>query len=180
MSTNFVDILKDVRGTGFFGIDTETPVLLRGGKANPMLGRVTKLVTGSNVMVFQNKFINGYSALVKRRLVAEGKMADDFKLGPRQWGERVPELPLIHHTKKGETQPCWYFEAIFVKAGDVQYLLDGQPIDKDKIQGMPDKPEEGEQGGLDNKVIIRSYSLDSIRTVRANHAVYNGPFHVQL
>lgn len=180
MSTNIIDILKDVRGTGFFGIDTETVVRLKGGKANPQLGRVTKRMTGANVAVFQNKFINGYAAMVKRRLEAEGKQASDFVLGPRQWGERVPELPLIRHTKAGDTVEKWYFEVIFVRPGKIEYLLDGQPIDKSAVIGLPEDKEEGEQGGLENKVIIRCFELSTILNIRQNHGAVAGPFHCQL
>lgn len=175
---NFADILKVVQGTGFVGIDTETVVPLLGGKGNPHQGRVTKRVTGSNVMVFQNKFVNGYDALVRRRLESEGKDATNFVLGPRKWGTRIQGLPLVQHEKDGQVK--WYFEVIFINAGDVEYFLDGQPIAKSDIQGLKDAPEESEQGGLTNKVIIRTYAIDSIRSLRINHNNYNGPFEVIL
>jgi hypothetical protein len=51
--------------------------------------------------------------------------------------------------------------------GKVSYLLDGKPIEKSKIQGLPTKKDEGKQGGLDKKkkVIIRSPKLESITRI---------------
>lgn len=53
--TNINDVLKNVNGSSFVGIDTETDVTLLGGKNNPMQGRVTKKTTGSSVMVFSKQ-----------------------------------------------------------------------------------------------------------------------------
>jgi len=157
-------LLSNVSGSSFVGIDTETEVKLKGGKGNPQQGRVTKLHTGASVMVFQNKNINGYDAMVRRRLEKEGKDPASFELGPRVWGERIPDSPFITH--KGE----YYLEVIFLKAGDSQYLLDGKPINKDDIEGLPEERDSGGQGGLENKVIIRTFKLSSIRKVRIDGA----------
>lgn len=178
MPTNIADVLKAVSGTGFLGIDTRTVVALRGGKSNPHVGNVYKIVTGSSVMCFQNKFINGYDAQVKRRLEKEGKDPGNFQLGPRKWGERLWGLPLVRHMKDGKE--VFYLEAIFITPGEITFEYDGKPIDKADIVGMPDKPEEAEQGGLDNKVILRTYALDSVKTIRIDHQTFNGPFYVQL
>ena len=175
---NFVEMLSNVSGTSFVGIDTETLVTLTGGRKNPMQGRVTKRVVNSNVVIFQNKYSNGYANMVKRRLEAEGKDPNNFELSPRKWGERIHGMPLVRHEKDGATR--WYFEVIFIKSGDVTYLLDGQPIAKEDIEGLPSKSEEGEQGGLDNHVIIRTYALDSIRKIRIDHNEYEGPFEVAI
>ena len=151
-------VLADVNGATFIGIDSTTVVKLTGGKKNIMQGRVTKTVTGSNVMVFTNKNSNGYSNMVARRLEKEGKDPGDFKLSPRPWGVRIPDSPFVQHNDK------LYLEVIFLKAGTVEYLFDGRSIDKDQIEGLADK-EEGEQGGLDNKVVIRTYSVDNITAI---------------
>lgn len=161
-------LMKDVNGSTFIGIDTETLVTLKGGKKNPYQGRVTKKVTGSNVMVFQNKTTNGYENMVKRRLEVEGKKPDSFDLSPRAWGTRRNGEPFVDH--KGET----YLEVIFLKAGEVQYNLDGKPCtQQDMIRLMKngletDKP-EGKQGGLEDKVIIRTFKLESVKAVTINH-----------
>jgi hypothetical protein len=157
-----MEALVKVNGCGIAGIETETEVKLLGGKKNPMLGRVTKVMKGGNVLLFSNSNSNGYNNMVRRRLEKEGKNPEGFKLGKRVWGERVPETPMVLH--KGEL----YMEAIFNQAPtQVQYLLDGEPIAKEDIIGLKEKPEEGKQGGLSDKVVIRTYKLSSIRKLKA-------------
>lgn len=158
-----VKAIGEVSGGRFVGLDTETPVTLTGGKKNPLQGRVTKRVTGSNVMCFSNQETNAYEAMVRRRMTAEGLDATDFVLGERAWGSRIPGTPFVQHTKDGVTK--YYLEAIFMKAGKVEYFVDGVLTDVAEIQGLPvAKP--GEQGGLENKVIIRSYTVDNIINIR--------------
>jgi hypothetical protein len=179
-ASDLVEILKGVSGNTFVTIDTLTEVSLSGGKANPQRGRVQKRVTGSQVMVFQNKAINGYAAMVERRLQQEGMDPRSFELQPRKWGERVPNLPLIHHVKDGEVR--WYLEVIFLKAGKVAYLLDGKPIRKDRIIGLQERPEAEGQGGLpsERQVVIRSYGVDGLQAIKLNRTLHRGPFVVAL
>lgn len=151
-------LAQKVNGATFIGIDTETKVPLKGGKQNLMQGRVTKRCEGHNVMLFQNKHVNGYEAMVMRRLEKEGKSASDFVLGPRKWGVRVSGEPFVVHQDK------MYLEVIFIRAGKVTYLLDSVETDKATIIGLEDK-EEAEQGGLDNKVILRTYAFNSIKAI---------------
>lgn len=174
---DFVAILAEISGSSFTSIDTLTEVKLLGGQQNPMQGRVQKRCKGHNVLVTQNKFVSGYNEMVKRRLSQEGKDPRDFVLSPRTWGSRVPELPLVVHTKNEQVQ--YYFEVIFMKAGEVEYLLDGQSISQEDIQGLPNK-QEAEQGGLENKVIIRDYKISSIERIRINHAEFEGPWEIML
>jgi hypothetical protein len=153
---NLTNILAEVNGASFISLDTTTTPTLLGGKANPMKGRIQKHNTRANIMVFQNKKANAYDNMVKRRLLAEGKDPDLFKLSPRAWGTRLQGTPLVEH--KG----ALYLEVIYLTSGQTSYTLDGQPIDKADIQGLNDKPTEGKQGGLDNNVIIRTFKLDSV------------------
>ena len=158
--------IESVNGASFLGLDTETAVTLPGGKKNPLQGRVTKRTLGSQVMCFQNKYVNGYASMVRRRLEQEGKDPDSFKLSERVWGTRLPELPLVEH--KG----ALYLEVIFMHPGTVEYLLDGNPVDKKTLNLPEEKVNEKSQGGLDNKVIIRTYAADSITALRINGTVY--------
>jgi len=164
--TTLREKLVDINGATFIGIDTETPVKLTGGLKNPLQGHVTKLVEGSSVMVFTNQRSNAYSNMVKRRLEAEGKNAEQFILGVRAWGERIPNTPLIDHN--GEI----YLETIFLRAGTVKYLVDGVETAAADITGLPPRKEEAEQGGLDNKVIIRTYKVSSIKRVTIDKETY--------
>ena len=160
-----------VNGASFVGIDTLTQVKLSGGKANPQQGRVTKRMTGASVMCFQNKTVNGYEAMVERRLKAEGKDPQSFVLGARAWGTRLPNSPLIEHTKDGAVQH--YVEVIFLKPGATEYLLDGVVVPKASIVGIVERDEAPEsQGGLDNKVVVRSYAAASLTAVRVDGTTY--------
>ena len=172
MLTNMLDVLGSLSGASFMAIDTEVVVPLTGGRKNPMKDRVTKRTTGSRVQVFQNKKINGYDAMVKRRLEAEGKDPGSFVIGPRVWGERIPLMPVVVHNSE-----C-YLEVIFLQAGTTEYFLDGKSIDKKDIIGLKESGAGGEQGGLSEeaKVVIRTYKFDSIRQIRHDHQVWNGPF----
>lgn len=158
-------LLDRVNGSSFVGIDTEVIVPLTGGRGNPHQGRITKRTTGSSVMVFQNKKTNGYDAMVRRRLTKEGKDPNSFELGPRPWGRRIPNTPFVEHNGRH------YLEVIFLSSGASEYFLDGESIDKNDIQGFK-PPAEGMQGGLTNKVIIRTYALDSIRAIRIDNTEY--------
>jgi hypothetical protein len=158
------ELMENVNGSTFISLDTETDVKLKGGKTNPFQGRVSKVVVGSNVMVFQNKNSNGYENMVNRRLAAEGK--GEFEVGPRAWGERIKDTPFVTH--KG----ALYLEVIFLKAGERHFTVDGQPYDG-AIQGLEEDHEEGHQGGLSNKVIIRTYKVSSIKRITINGKTFN-------
>jgi len=150
-----------LEGGTFVGLDTETPVKLKGGKKNPQQGRVTKVMQGAQVMSFSNKNGSAYDAMVRRRLEAEGKDADSFELSPRAWGTRCTGTPFVEH--KGN----YYLEVIFLKAGEVQYCLDGVPVQASEIKGLPDTPENTGQAGLENTVVIRTFKLENVTALRA-------------
>lgn len=154
-----------LEGGTFVGMDTVTDVKLTGGKKNPYQGRVTKRMTGAQVMCFSNSKTNAYDAMVRRRLEAEGKDPESFELGPRAWGTRITGTPFVEHNSKH------YLEVIFLKSGSVQYLVDGKPADEATIEGMPDR-KEGEQAGLEQKVVLRTFALDSIVELRAMGQVW--------
>lgn len=172
-------IFSNVNGGSFIGIDTVTEVPLPKtlpsatiGKTrdeNPYAGEIFKRHTGANVMVFQNNNTNAYDAMVKRRLEEEGKDPNNFKLQPRKWGKRIPGTPFIEHVKDGKTH--YYLEVIFLRAGETTYLHGVRPIKKSEIYGLKE-PKEGNQGGLDDKVIIRTYSFKSIRAIRIDGTEY--------
>lgn len=154
-------------GATFIGIDTRTQPKLTGGKKNPHLDRVHKITIGSNVAIFQNKNSNAYDNMVRRRLVKEGKNPESFRLSPRAWGHRIPNTPFVENNGK------YYLEVIYLKSGETYYTLDGVRIDKRMISGLPSKGPEGNQGGLNDKVIIRTFSLDSLMRVTVNHETFN-------
>ena len=164
-------INENINGTTFISLTTSTEPRLTGGKSNPYKGRVKKITTGSNVMVFQNKNIHGYDAMVKRRLAKEGKNPASFVLSPRKWGVRVPNSPFVEHNG------AYYLEVIFLKSGDTHYELDGIVFDHtnkaNQIRlGLNLDKVEGHQGGLNDKVIIRTFKIDSITELTINGDTY--------
>ena len=175
------EIFATVNGSSFVGLDTESNVSLKGGKKNEYQGRVKKQVIGSQVMVFTNQAQNGYENMVQRRLIEEGKDPTTFEVGPRKWGTRVPNLPIIEHEKDGVMKE--YLEVIFLSPGKTQYFLDDKPVTKEflveNVTGfeVTDKDEESKepktgQGGLEKQVIIRTYSADSLLKVRIDGSEY--------
>ena len=122
------------------------------------------IVKNANVT---NKTINGYEAMVERRLAKEGKDPASFQLGQRQWGKRIEGTPFVEHN--GEM----YLEVIFLKPGKSYYELNAQQINPEFIEGLPEKKAEGEQGGLDNKVVIRTFKVSNIAGI-----TINGEHHV--
>lgn len=164
--------VQDISGGSFIGLDTLTQVKLKGGAKNPMQGRVTKQMMGATVMAFQNKEVNGYDAMVRRRLEAEGKLASDFQLHDRKWGTRLPNLPVVVHNKDGQDK--YYLEVIFLRPGTVTYLLDGAPIPKHEIEGLVEpKIDPDAQGGLENRVIVRDFSAESVVELRIDGKNFN-------
>lgn len=169
---NVAGIVEKINGATFMGIDTLTSVKLKGGKKNPFQGRVTKQMVGAVVESFTNKNSNGYANMVNRRLEKEGK--ESFTLGSRAWGTRIDGEPVIVHTnKEGVTKH--YLEMIFIKPGKVTYFVDGIETPKEEIEGL-DSSEEGKQGSLEDKVIIRSVALENITGLRVNKQSYTGTF----
>jgi hypothetical protein len=164
------DVLKEaienINGSTFVGIDTVTEVKLKGGKGNPMQGRVVKYTQGANTMIFSNVSGSAYENMVKRRMEKEDKDPETFQVKARAWGTRIDGTPFIEHNDK------YYLECIFISSGKSTYLLDGNPINKDEIEGLPEvKVSEESQGGITDKIIVRTFSLDSIKALRINGQV---------
>ena len=167
--SQLINAVANINGASFVGLDTHTDVTLTGGKQNPHQGRVTKKMTGATVMSFQNKNFSAYEAMVQRRLTTEGKDPAAFVLGERAWGTRVPNMPIVEHFKDGDTK--YYLEVIFLTPGEVTYYLDGNPVPASAIIGLK-KGTAGEQGGLENKVILRTFAADSITELRIDGQVF--------
>ncbi len=170
--------LQDFKGSRIIGLDTVTEVKLKGGQKNPMQGKVTKVTEKAKVMIFTSG--KGFKNMVNRRLKVQnaGELTTielfeaiankEFVPGPRQWGKRIDGTPFVEHKDK------LYLECIFLKSGKSTYYLDGQQIEKKEIIGLPEK-KEGDQGGLKDKVIIRTFALDSILRVRKSGQEIAGP-----
>lgn len=160
-------------GVAIATMTTATIAKLKGGKKNPHQGRITKVTKGSTVQLFANTNDGAYERLVRGQIEAEGKSQEDFVVKPRAWGTRVGATPFIEHKE------AFYLEVFLDKSGVVFYLLDGEtPIGKEDIEGLEDvaKPvsdeakekAEASQGGIEKKVKVVTYSLDSIQSLSIN------------
>lgn len=179
------DILADINGAEFASIDTLTIVPLnktlggRGTGANPHHGKVFKRTEGIRCMVYTNKNSNAYENMVKRRLVKEGQDPEQFQLGERAFGKRIENTCFIEHTLKGETVPQKYLEVICIGDGPKlsEYLLvtdrGMRPIAKDEIIGLkPESVNPDSQGGLEDKVIIRTFRVENVKRIRTDKKEY--------
>lgn len=195
---------KIYRGCNFVGIDMLTEVKLTGGKGNEMQGRVQKVHTGYVAMLFSNKVRSAYGAMVNRRLETDGQEAnfEPSKLpwGERvqdtasieHKGNDYLQLIYVQHAvslmdvaedmgiqlSDNDVELAQLMSekvvAYNTPNGNVAYLLDGQPIAKEDIVGLPSKSSEGKQGGLDDKkkVIVRTPKLASITRITLNGTKY--------
>lgn len=163
-------ILDLMRDGQWAGLDYISEVKLLGGKKNKMQGRVTKKVTGARVFVGAS-----YEKMVRRRQAEEGLVAD-FVPQKRTWGHYVGDYPIVEHEKDGVKK--YYIQVIFddSKKLNVEYLLDGEPIEKEQIEGLPESSEGGTQGDIERKVVPRSITLTSLTEFRGGGLVMSGPF----
>lgn len=160
------EILATVTSASVVSLCTETKVTLQGGKANAFQGRVTKRSVGSSVMVFANND-DSYVNIVRRRLAAEGKDPEAFERQERRWGKPVDGTPFIEHG--GE----YYLEVVYLREGATEYMVDGKPLaEGELIPGLPASPRAGNQGGLDDKVVVRTYKVSSIREISVDKKHY--------
>lgn len=157
-------LFSNVNGNAIISIDTSTVPALTGGKSNPMQGQIRKVMIGANVMVFTNKNSNGYENMVNRRLEKEGMDPKSFTVGPRTWGERIEGTPFVEHN--GQT----YLEVIFLQPGKPKLMHGDREISVDAAvaMGYKETVSEGEQGGLKNKVSIRTFKAESLTAVTIN------------
>lgn len=160
--------LAKVQGSAIGSITCETSVTLKGGKSNALQGKVIKRAEGANVMFFTNTNSNAYNNMVRRRLQAENKNPDSFKLGKRVWGERIAETPFVQHNGQ------LYVEVVYLQSPkNVTYLVNGIATDKAQIPGLPETPAESAQGGLSNKVVVRTFKLASIKQLNMGERSVN-------
>lgn len=154
-------------GATIASIDSLTDVKLKGGKKNPLQGKVQKETIGSNVMLFQNKTGSAYVNKVRRHLEKEGFDPDSYKPRPPVWGTRIQNTPFVEH--KGEI----YIECVFIRSGTVTYLVDGVPTNPCDIEGLDTTVRHAKtQELLTEKVIIRKFNVKSIQRIAIGGEVY--------
>lgn len=131
-------------------ISYSSDVKLTGGKKNPQLGKVKKLTNNLQVLLIGN----GGEYAAARKAEAGG---EDFEVQPRKWGTRNAD-GLINHNG------VLYVEFIVKGRGEKsQYFLDGQPIDKSEIQGLPAETTPSDQA---SGVVLRAIKIENIISLK--------------
>lgn len=160
----------------FVGLISETEPPIKSPKTSGMGGRIKKL---SHMTIYMGGAVS-YGNIVKNR---QAKLAKELEVGapdwepaPRQWGERVPHTPFVLHKEK------LYLECMVVSCHRVEYRLDGQPVEHEKVVGyLREKSATSRQNltvesaeGKDDsrEVVWRTFGLDSIVQVTLNGKVY--------
>lgn len=176
----------DWSGASFIGFDSLTDVVLKGGKKNPMQGMVQKVREGGLGITFSNKNKNSFEGIVNNRLGMEGK-EPNFQVGQRAWGERLKDAPLVMHNGELYLEVVEAQTSVLIELGEglglqhksikkseIKYLLNGELIDKNKIEGLEPHKGESQQGGLEesNKVIIRTYKVASLTRISFSGETY--------
>lgn len=140
------NLLHKVHGCTFANLDTVT---------TPVEG-IRKETKGQRIILFGNTKVNGYEAMVKRRLVEVGKDPRDFVLSEPPWGQRIGESPLYEHRGK------IYLQTIVLTEGNPRYFLKvngvevaGDELDLPKVRTNQGLPPERE-------VVVRTYALENI------------------
>ncbi len=123
-------------------VSYKSDVKLSGGKKNSQQGLVTKLT--ENLFVSLTGPDGGYGQRIHETV------DPDFIVKPRVWGKRL-ESGLIEHNG------ALYVEFIVEGRGKSSYLLDGQPIEKELIIGLPVTPPAPETG-----IILRCIKLSNM------------------
>lgn len=133
-------LIKNIGNT--VKVSFSSQVKLTGGKKNPMQDRVVKHISGMEAaLAGKQDYAIAYTEA--------GLMASDIK--PRPWGVRL-DNGLIEH--KGE----FYVELLVKDKGKTVYTLDGVPVAKEAIQGLPaDKSSQ--------EVEVRAVKLSNITKV---------------
>lgn len=151
-------LLNARRGANIVSIETETTPRMR-KTGNPYAGRLVK----------QSK-INGminwyYENSVNNQREREGKKTD-FEAKPRQWGKRVKGTPLVEH--KGR----YYLEVKVENTYGKTYIDDqGNVVNQEEIEEFLYNSSSSRQG-VEDKVILRDYKLDSIQSITMNGKKY--------
>lgn len=154
-------MLATIKGCTFASLEAHSMPVLKGGKKNPLQGRVIEISEGVRVILFTNKKSNGYENMVRRRLLKEGKDAESFELGKLPWGTRIPETPLIEHNGK------YYIQTVLLSPGEKKYYVDHVETPREDIPGLPEDKSHKYQGlEQEHAVKVRTFSLENIHTLR--------------
>jgi hypothetical protein len=166
---DLVDTLKTRKGAFFATIVAETDPHMK-KTDNPFLGAMKiSRVNGLFNWIYENA--------VNRQRCRENQPLDDagevehFTALPRKWGVRIKRedgtvTPLVEH--KG----AYYLEMKVELSLGYEYRKDGATLDPKAVEAFLPKKKEGERQEVANPVILRDYSIESIRQITLGGVVY--------
>lgn len=174
-----IALFAEIKGCSFVGMDTDTIPKLTGGKGNEQQGRVHKI---STFVAFGGENVS-YENMVNKKAVTEfkdmiGEKPVDVKpfQAEAMWkgmGEKVSGAVIRH---KGTDAKYVYLFMPSNGKPKVEYTLDGNPINKSDIIGLPESDDEKEVvvDGLAVSVtmIPRCFKVESIKAFRLDGAEY--------
>ncbi len=153
-----VDLLASVKGATFATLITETDARLR--KTGNPYGQIRKVSRVNVCLGFQ------YANAVNRQRTREGSEAD-FVAKPRQWGERLPGTMLVKHEDK------LYLETKVEKSlGYAFFDAAGNELTAEQVQPFLPSRSTADRQETAKEIIVRDYSLDSIRSLAMGGETY--------
>jgi hypothetical protein len=160
--TDMVSVLNEVVKPTFVNLVTETKVRMN-KKGNPFHDQVTKCLT-SNFYIGSE-----YEKRVNNNLIKEDK-ENDFTSSPLSGKEHISKCVLIDtKTRTKNYLMCEWFKRSYPK---VSFKFQDNSIDKVLFEDYLVKRTESVKQGLDNKVNIVTYGMDSIKEIRFNKTLY--------
>lgn len=166
---DLVSNLMSRKGAFFSTIVAETdPRMKKTG--NPYVGAMKiSQINGLFNWIYQNS-VNRQRIKENQPLDAAGEV-EHFEPAPRKWGTRIKRTdgtvtPLVEH--KGQ----YYLEMKVERSLGYEYRKDGAVIDPKVVEAFLPERKEGARQEVDNPVILRDYSIDSIRQITLDGIVY--------
>ena len=166
---DLVDVLMTRKGAFFSTIVAETdPRMKKTG--NPFVGAMKiSRVNGLFNWIYENA-VNRQRIKENQPLDAAGEV-EHFDAAPRKWGTRVKRedgtvTPLVEH--KGQ----YYIEMKVEKSLGYEYRKDGATLDSKAVEAFLPERKEGARQEVENPVILRDYSIESIRQITLDGIVY--------
>lgn len=163
MKNQLKEFLQGIKGSTIATILVETsPNMVKTG--NPYWGRVKKRSRVNGIIGFS------YESCVNNQRVREANPqtieevsnVEKFFAQLRSWGKRIQGTPLVEHKGK------YYLEMKVERVLDSGYYIGDNLIDKALVEQYLVKKKESEIQKVVKPVILRDYSLESIKSIIVN------------
>lgn len=133
------------------------PVKLKGGKSNPLQGRVTQYTTGSEVTLC-SKFTT-YHELMQEACTKAGTGKVEF--GERRWGQHIGDTLFIEHLDN------LYVQLIIDKVGTRRYLVDDKEATAEEVAAIEASLPNTYESSTQLPLRLAAMNIESIITIAA-------------